>query len=215
MLVFIDESGDTGLKVGQGSSEYFAVALVVFNDHDDAVACDQRIELLRHELGWPKGAASEFHFARNSARVRKAFFEAVAPYNFFYYVFAINKDPAKLWGPGFRDKVSFYKYTCSLVFENAKDKLQDAIVLIDKSGSDGFRRQLDHYLRAKMRDADGSSRIKKVKMQRSTSNNLLQLADYVVGAVTRSLAKSKANDVEYRKLIAHREIEVRAWPQFD
>ncbi|NNN06950.1 MAG: DUF3800 domain-containing protein [Elusimicrobia bacterium] len=38
MLVFIDESGDTGLKVAQDSSEYFVVALVTFEDHDEAVA---------------------------------------------------------------------------------------------------------------------------------------------------------------------------------
>lgn len=30
MLVFIDESGDSGLKIGEGSSRYFTVGLVIF-----------------------------------------------------------------------------------------------------------------------------------------------------------------------------------------
>ena len=56
MLVFIDESGDSGLKVTQGSSRYFTVSLVVFEDHDEALACDKRIELLKRELGWDSGS---------------------------------------------------------------------------------------------------------------------------------------------------------------
>ncbi len=40
MLVFIDESGDTGLKIDKGSSKYFVIALVIFEDHEEAIACD-------------------------------------------------------------------------------------------------------------------------------------------------------------------------------
>ncbi|MDP2952974.1 MAG: DUF3800 domain-containing protein [Chloroflexota bacterium] len=35
MLVFVDESGDPGLKLEQGSSTHFVVALVIFEDHDE------------------------------------------------------------------------------------------------------------------------------------------------------------------------------------
>ena len=64
MLVFIDESGDPGLKTDQGSSRFFTIGLVVFEDHDEAQACDDRITLLKRELGW--SADSEFHFKTNS-----------------------------------------------------------------------------------------------------------------------------------------------------
>ena len=52
MLVFIDESGDSGLKIEKGSSRYFTVSLVVFEDNDEALACDQRIKLVRKELNY-------------------------------------------------------------------------------------------------------------------------------------------------------------------
>ena len=81
MLAFIDESGDSGFKLEKGSSPYFVVALVMFEDHEEAEACDHRIGLLRRELGYPPDF--EFHFAHNSHRVRLAFLQAVAPYDFF------------------------------------------------------------------------------------------------------------------------------------
>ena len=99
MLAFIDESGDPGRKIGQGSSAFFTLAMVTFEEAEEAAACDQRISLLRHELGLPK--EFEFHFYSNSRRVRLAFLEAVAPYGFFYHAFSLNKDPAKLYGRGF------------------------------------------------------------------------------------------------------------------
>ena len=49
MLIFIDESGDPGLKIDAGSSRYFVIALVAFDDHDEALAVDDRISLLRKE----------------------------------------------------------------------------------------------------------------------------------------------------------------------
>jgi hypothetical protein len=210
MLVFVDESGDSGFKTEEGSSQFFTVALVIFEEQDEAIACDQRIGLLRRELGWDE--RSEFHFNRNSDRVRRAFLQAVAPYNFFYYGIVLNKNPRKLWGEGFRHKMSFYKYTCSLVFENAKEKLERAHVIIDKSGNLDFRRQLAKYLNRKMNE--GQNRlIAKVKMQRSESNNLLQLADYVAGVINRSVQRGKKFSADYRQIIAHREIYVQIWPK--
>src|SRR3989338_1810676 len=108
MLVFIDESGDTGLKIHEGASRCFVISLVVFEEDEEALACDQRIQLLKKELAYP--ADFEFHFYSNSDRIRKKFLEAVSPYGFFYFGIVVDKDPQKLYGPGFRIKESFYKY---------------------------------------------------------------------------------------------------------
>ena len=34
MLVIVDKAGDTGLKIGQGSSRYFIIAMVLFEDRE-------------------------------------------------------------------------------------------------------------------------------------------------------------------------------------
>ncbi len=209
MLVFIDESGDPGLKIEKGASRYFIVALIVFEDYDEATDCDKRIDLLSKEIGRKEGA--EFHFKNDSDKVRRAFLQAVAPYNFFYYGVVINKGPDKLYGEGFSHKQSFYKYTCSLLFQNAKDRLENAIVVIDGSGSLDFRRQLAAYLRKKT-NTTSVRHIKKVKIQRSTSNRLLQLADYIAGVINRTV-QGKKYASEYHRLISHREIFVQTWPK--
>ncbi|HEY5298534.1 MAG TPA: DUF3800 domain-containing protein [Verrucomicrobiae bacterium] len=81
MLVFIDESGDPGLKIGSGSTDYFIVTLVAFEENDEALKTDQRIELLKHELGFPPHF--EFHFTNIKGSYRAAFLSAVASYGFF------------------------------------------------------------------------------------------------------------------------------------
>lgn len=209
MLIFIDESGDSGLKIEAGSSRYFVISLVVFEDHKEAENCDKRISLLGRELGYPDGFV--FHFKDNSHKMRLAFLEAVAPYDFTYFGFVLNKDQKKLWGKGFQFKESLYKSACSYVFENAKPYLKNAIVVIDKSGHEVFRSQLAAYLKRKINDKAGDI-IKKVKMQPDRGNNLLQLADYVAGVINRYAQGKKAAD-EYRRFIAAKEINVQIWPK--
>ncbi len=209
MLALIDESGDSGFKIGKGSSKYFTIALVIFEDDEEAIACDSRIELLKRELGWK--ANSEFHFKSNSDKIREAFFKAVLPYNFFYYGFVLDKYSTKLYKDVFKNKDSFYKYTCGLVFENAKNKLIDSTVIIDENGNLDFKRQLAKYLMSKI-NTNHQKSIKKVKMQKSSSNNLLQLADYVAGAINRSLTEKRKRK-HYRNYISLKEISVQIWPE--
>jgi len=206
VLVFIDESGDTGLKIGKGSSRYFVVALVLFEENDEAVACDQRIELLKGELKLSAGAEFKFNKLRKDKRIQ--FFEAVLPHSFFYFAIIINKDLKKLYGDGFKIKESFYKYTCGLVFQNAKPYLKNATVVIDGSGSREFKRQFKTYLRRKV----GKGIIGKVKIQSSHTNNLIQLADMVAGAVHRSFTNKGDKEI-YRKMIGAKEIYAQVWPK--
>ena len=209
MLAFIDESGDPGLKIDKGSSKHFFITMVVFEDHEEALAADQRIALLRREMNRPEQL--EFRFNKMHMVDRKLFLNAVRDENFFFYSIAINK--ANLTGPGFSYKESFYKYACRLLFENAKPHLDDAIITIDGSGSREFRQQLSSYLRRKTNNPKSStSHIKKVKLQDSKKNNLVQLADMVCGSTARSFT-DKSDAADYRKIISHREINVQFWPK--
>ena len=205
MLIFIDESGDPGLKIEAGSSKYFIVALVAFEDHDEALAADDRISLLRKVQKFP--AKFEFHFNKMKPAYRRLFLEAVAPYNFFYFGIVIDK--AKLT-ESFKE--SIFKYACGLLLEDAKPRLNDAIVVVDGSESKRFRHELKSYLVRRLKDDSDKCFIKNVRVHDSKTNNLLQLADMVVGAVARSFSEKK-DSREYRSLIAHREMNVEVWPK--
>ena len=208
MLAFLDESGDTGRKIEKGSSKFFVVSLVLFIDNEEALKCDQRIELLRNELNLPENY--EFHFADNSKRVRQVFLEATSPYNFSVVAAVIDKDPKKLFGEGFYVKSSFYKYACHMVLTNALPYLDKATLIIGKSGSTTFQGALRKYLRNKLNDHE-RSKIKKIKPQHSHHNNLLQLADYCVGISNRK-AQNKKDWKEYYKYVSAK-ITCQEWPK--
>lgn len=209
MLVFIDEAGDTGRKTKKGSSKYFVVSLVLFQDFEEANNCDQRIGSLRGELKLIDNY--EFHFAHNSKRIRLEFLKSIQPYQFVYFSIIINKDPRKLWGPGFATKESFYKYACQMVFTNALPYLDNAIVVLDKSGNPEFRNRLAKYLRERL-NKNEKKIIKKIKQHRSSSNNLIQLADYVCGIINRKI-QDKKDWKEYYKFISSKEIWLQFWPK--
>ncbi len=210
MLVFVDESGDTGLKLGQGSSDFFTVALVVFEENDEAQAADDRITLLRRELRKP--ADFEFHFKENSDSIRRTFLEAVVRYNFFYFGFVVNK--TALYAESLPTTEVFYNYACGLIFESAKPYLDNALVKIDASGGRKFQRQLAAYLKTKINTSAGArQRISSVTANDSRRSNMLQLADMVCGAIARSYRTDKAEPGQFRKIIKHREISVQVLPE--
>ena len=105
MLVFVDESGDSGMKGKPGSSALFVMAAVIFEDPEDGNVCDKIIDGLRAQCF--KNGEGEFHFTKCCDAHRETFLSTVAGADFFYLAFVLNK--AKLYGPGFAYKESFYK----------------------------------------------------------------------------------------------------------
>lgn len=206
MLVFIDESWDSWFKFDKWSSDFFTISLVVFNDYDEALNLDKAIDAFRSSLNkWNY----EFHFAENSDKIKEWFIKAIFPFNFFYYGFVLNKK--KIYWEWFKDKKSFYKVITWYLFENAKDKLINAKIIIDKHGNNEFRNELAKYLKKKMND-EGFKRIKEVKMEESHKNNLLQVADYIASWLNRKFVNNRKNN-DFIKLLNIKEIEVQFWPK--
>ena len=162
MLVFVDESGDAGMKLGAGSSDLFVATAVLFEDDDEALRCDERINLIRAELGL--SPRFEFHFTECKKTVREEFLKKVVPFAFFYLAAVVEKarlnTPVK--NPAFQFKELIIKYAAGLVFEMAKPYLKDAIVSIDASGSRDFRNQLSRFLKMRIRGDGTYELIKKV-----------------------------------------------------
>ena len=208
MLAFLDESGDTGRMTNKGSSQFLVVSIVLFLDDSEALACDKRIDLLRTEMGI--AGDFEFHFSRNSKLKRVKFLEAVAPYSFSVLTVAIDKNPNKLWGNGFNDKKSFYKYACHMVLTNAMPYLDNATLIIDKSGGDTFSGELKKYLKNKFKTNE-SDKIKKFKTQDSHRNNLIQLADYCASISNRKL-QDKTDAEQFYDYISSKVIHIQRWP---
>lgn len=209
MQVYVDESGDPGMKRKPGSSAFFVVSAVLFEEDEAATECRARIRELHERLGW--GPRQEFKFNKTDNGIRRMFFEQVAGCDFMHVSVVLNKN--KLTGPGFQFKDPFYKYTTKLVFINARPHLAAATVVMDQCGSREFRDQMSRYLKAHTSDASGVSPIKMVRTEKSHACELVQLTDMVVGAIARSCHPERADHQAYRAMIGHRELAVQLWPR--
>ena len=199
MQCFLDESGDPGLKINNGSSRFFVMALVTFSADAAVLHCDQRIDALRKELHLTDDC--EFHYAKNPWKVRAAFLQAVQPFDFRYHIFALDKDPARLnrLAAGVSD---WYQYAAGQLFAAAKPYLTDLTVVMDKRGSRNFQQQLSAPLRNVLRDAGGPNIALKLRQQDSYRNNLLQLADYVASCSNQALSgKTESLELQARYLL--------------
>jgi hypothetical protein len=61
MLVFIDDSGDPGFKFEKGSTRYFVVLLLIFDDEADAEGAASTIRSAKRMLGLRSDAEIKFH----------------------------------------------------------------------------------------------------------------------------------------------------------
>lgn len=207
MLVFLDESGDPGVSGKAGSSPVFVITAVVFSDSAEAERCAEAICDLRRDLGLNE--RFEFHFNKCSDKFRTAFLECVAGFDFYHHSFVVNKD--KLYGEGFKQKSSFYKFVCGMVTDNLGPHLRGATLTFDRCGDRLFKTQLERYLKGRS-NAGHQQSIRKIKFEESHTNQLLQLADMICGAVARSRKPGKDNPDRFRKIIMRREWMLRVWP---
>lgn len=194
MLILIDESGDPGVASKPGSSKFFILSMVIFENEEDANQCSKNIERLKESIQW-KG---EFHFKRNSKEIRKIFLKELSKQNFKYYSVVINKK-SKM------NKTDFYGNSIEILFKMAREKLKRATIVFDESGANDFRKFISKILRQRLNLSD-KSLIKKIRVQRSSGSNLIQVADYISGVVNRSVTK---DDKTFRATLKKQEVEVK------
>ena len=209
MLAFIDESGDAGLKIDGSSTEFLVVILVVFRDRNEALLADSVIEDHKRTLG--VGRNWEFKFNKSSKARRLEFLELVKDLDF--EIFGVIVKKRKLVDDNIDLKESLLAHACRLACESALEALDDATVIIDGAGSRHVRRQMNTYLKKELnRAGDEKKRIRKVKIEDSRKNNLLQLADMVSGAIARSYSQ-KSDASVYRSVLSFKEMSVEIWPK--
>lgn len=184
MIVFIDEAGDPGFKLQQGSSKYFVIALIIFDDFLEAEKCSVAIKELRRKL--KLNDRYEFKFNKTNRKFRQAFFQAVKGYGFRVRAIAIDKNlirSEKLKN----SKESFYNYTVMQALKQSGQSIRNAKLKFDKRGERALRNQLRVYLSNRL-DNKNSKIFTDLKFVDSRQNTLIQLADMVAGAIFSSFS---------------------------
>lgn len=200
MLVFIDDSGDAGFKLGKGSSKFFIICAVVFDDNLEAERTALAIKELRRELF--KRDDVEFKFHKSNKKTRKCFLEKVAKFKFRTRCLVVNK--SSIYSPELRgNKDSFYSYIIKTMLKHSNDSIFNAKIRIDGSGDRVFRRSFIAYLRRELNNNEKRILLN-CKMIDSRTDVLIQMADMIAGAIHRSYQKDKADRNVYKSIIKKR-----------
>lgn len=192
MIIFLDESGDAGFKLGQGSSRFFIISLVIFDSYEDAEQVAESIQAVRNIL--QKSAEFKFKFSKMNDYFRLQFLEAMRDQPF--RVRSIIVDKQLLTSDGLRrDKEKFYSYFVRQVLEHNQGSIQVAKLRVDGSGDRGFKRAFSTYLRREL-----GSILSDCKFRDSKSDDLIQLADMVAGATRRAFDPEKQDATFYDRI---------------
>lgn len=205
MYVYLDESGDTGLKIHRGgSSRFFTVVLLLV---DDPIPLHQAVHDLRLRLSLPE--AHEFKFGGTGREYRNAFFDAIRPCAFDVRALVIDKRDsamARLLG-----RSAMYQYLVGLILVQEREALRDRTLVIDESvQSRGAQAKLATALRraASAKPHGDAPVIKAIVFHRSHQDNLIQVADMAAGAVARA---HERGDEQYLRLLG-RKLRVARFP---
>ncbi|KKQ34843.1 MAG: hypothetical protein US52_C0045G0018 [candidate division WS6 bacterium GW2011_GWA2_37_6] len=200
MLIFIDESGDAGFKISRGSTRFFVIALIIFDDELDAEETALKIKKLRRSIH--KSDKYEFKFNRSSKEIRLKFLSCVKSCNF--RIRAIVFDKEKIYSPELRkSKEKFYSYAIKSVLKNSNDTIKNAKVRIDGSGQRSFRRSLTVYLRKNL-NLPNREILKNLRFRDSNKDVLIQLSDMIAGTIKRYYSDTKQDKREYYDIIKNK-----------
>lgn len=200
MLVFIDESGDTGFKVQKGSSAHFVISLIIFDDDLEAEETALIIKKFKKRLN--KSDRFEFKFNKCDISLRSDFLNLVKNCNFRVRSIVLNKDA--LYSQNLRkEKELFYNFALRNVLEYNNDTIMNAKIRLDGRGERVFRQQLSLYLR-KYLNSKTKKVIKNLRFRDSKDDVLIQLADMVSGSLRRYYDHATLDYDVYWKIIKKR-----------
>lgn len=197
MLIFIDESGDTGFKVQKGSSVHFVISLVIFDDDLDAEETAVKIKRFKKSLN--KSEKFEFKFNKCNKDLRTKFLNEVKNCNFRIRSIVLNKDV--LYSKNLRErKELFYNFALKNVIEYNSGTIKNAKIRLDGRGERIFRQQLSLYLR-KYLNSKTKTVMKNLRFRDSKDDVLIQLADMVAGSLRRYYDQINSDWSVYWKII--------------
>lgn len=195
MLVLMDESGDPGFRVGQGSSSHFVVAMVRFDDFAAAERSGHAIKELKQRLR----INGEIKFAKSPNEARAAFFSTVREHEFRVRALVVEK--ARLYSDHLRrDTECFYNFFLRLLMSHDNATLRGARVKVDGSGDRRFKRELEAYLRRELE----RGKVASLKFVDSKGDNLIQLADMCAGAILRARRTDDRKDAQWIRMLQPR-----------
>jgi hypothetical protein len=205
-LVYLDESGDAGFKVAQGSSPVFVLGAVIIESPAAAEQTARAIHDYRASLGC--GADVQFHFANLKPAWRLGFCQAVSRCPFT--VRAVVMQKGRIWeGTELRRRGDhFVNFTAKMLFLHSFGAINEAKVFYDGEAGRESLRKMVTYLRQECNTPERRVIGAFKSVPKRANNVLLQLADMAVGAIARSYRTDKVDRHECRRAFRSRLADV-------
>lgn len=200
MPTFIDESGDTGTE--QTSSQSFLLAAVQVPTKEVAEEMREGIRGLRQELKLKSNFEFKFSKLKNHRLRCRRFFEQVMESPFYYLVVSLDKT-TDLWRGATKNDIhlacAFHLSNClAPVYDKLElergEAINEIVVLDDNQDKKFLRAVQTEICRPTSAIIRGRKHVKNVRFQHSGPDEMLQLADMVVG-VTGDFLAGKSEDL--------------------
>lgn len=199
MKIAIDESGDNGRKFWKGSSRWFILTAVIV---PDSLVCGPTCQAVdKYRKNHSNGA--ELHFSHSSHQQHVNFFSYMEDKDFIFASVCIDKKKLLKRRPYlFRTKMALVQFTFDKLFVELQPWLDNPVVLVDSNGTRHFNKALSRHLirlfgSKSKRDIHS---IDQVRVVDSRTEPLVQLADYVSGAIHHHI-DGKHNSDTYEKYV--------------
>jgi hypothetical protein len=188
MLIFVDDSGDPGIKLNSGSSRFFVLSAIKFIDNLDAEEASLVLKRYKRKIRMLDN--QEIKFNQLSMKRRVEILDELKNIKINIFAVYFDKEENIL-----ENNLSYINYMKTLFKKYEKDFLNNKIII-----DGGHERIYQKDFFNKITDGTKIS-TKEIRMKDSKSNTLLQLADIFAGAVHFGLKNNKDYLSKYKKEI--------------
>lgn len=189
-LVFIDDSGDAGIK--QYSSSHLVLAAVLFEDTLTAEQVARSLLELKISIGWTEN--HEFKFNKTKKLYIKRALSAIVRYDFSVYAVVVNKSHQM------NRNTDIYNHTMRRLLEITP--LNNANIKIDGQHGSSYAKRVISQLRKESNLS--STKIRRIRFVDSKKDILVQLADLITSSLYRATQQNKSDRDDYVSIIKNK-----------
>lgn len=206
---FIDEFGNHDLDTSKGGASRFFVLLAVLVSEEGRADLELGAEDIRKRY-FQTGEMKSSGVGNNHKR-RVSILKAIESLDFKFYALVVDKERINE-DSGLQYKKSFLKHINGKVFNKLFSRFNDIHIIADEHGSDEYKVSFRSYIERNHKP-DMFYR-SKFDLVQSKDNIIVQLADFLVGSVSKVYEKKAPQELkeEYLSLIRQRCVGLDEWP---
>lgn len=206
---FLDECGNHDLDVSKrGVSDYFVIISVLIGE-GELESLKLSVEGVRKKY-FQTGEMKSSGIGNNHKR-RASVLTAIDVLDFKFYVLVVNKNDISK-DSGYKFKKSFLKNINGKIYNKLFSRFRDVHIVADEHGGEEFKDSFRRYIEANHKpDLFFESKFDLVK---SEDNILVQLADILVGSISKVYEKKVPQEVIeiYLSLLKNKCLGIDEWP---